>query len=76
MNAAARWFAVSTVELADVVIATALLTVRLKLAVVVAPLLSVTVTAYAVRVLVAVGVPLMDPATDMLRPVGRAGNTL
>jgi len=39
-------------------------------------LLSVTVTVYAVRGLVAVGVPLTTPAVEKLRPVGSAGNTL
>jgi hypothetical protein len=56
---------------------TALFTVKLKLAVAVAPIASVTVTAYVAAVLAALAVPVMAPVLkEKLRPAGSAGEML
>ena len=65
------------VETTAVVALTVPLTVRLKLAVAVALLVSVTVTVNDVAVIVAVGVPVIEPLAALkLRPVGSTGDTL
>jgi len=52
-------------------------TVRLKVAVAVALLESVTVIVYVVAALVKIGVPVIAPVVgEMLRPAGRDGETL
>jgi hypothetical protein len=52
-------------------------TVRLKVAVPVAPFVSVAVTVYVVVALAAAGVPVMAPvAGAMVRLAGRAGKTV
>jgi hypothetical protein len=60
-----------------VVAVTALFTVRLKVAVAVAPFESVNVTVWVVAALVVVGVPVIAPLVEeKLRPVGSAGKML
>jgi len=73
----AAWLTVSVTLAIDWVAATALLTVRLKVAVELAMFASVTVTVYVVAAMVTVGVPVMAPVVDeILRPAGSEGLTL
>jgi len=76
VNAVDAWLSVSVVLETDVVAETGPLTVRLNVAVAVAAFISVTVTVYAVRGLVTVGVPLIAPVAAILSPEGRTGSTL
>jgi hypothetical protein len=68
---------VRTVEATDCVAVTAAFTVSEKVAVALAPFVSVTVTVYVAAVLVMEEVPVTAPVADaMLRPVGSVGATL
>jgi hypothetical protein len=73
----AAWPAVSVVVGTAVVAETAPFTVKLKVAVPVAPFVSVAVTVYVVVALAAAGVPVIWPvAGAMVRVAGSAGKTV
>jgi hypothetical protein len=77
VNAVAARFCVNVVEATACVAVTAVFTVRLKVAVAVAPFVSVTVTVYVPATLAAVGVPVIAPVVELkLSPAGSAGATL
>jgi hypothetical protein len=77
VNNAARWLSVRIFDAMDCVATTVLFTDRLKLAVAVAPLMSVTVTVNVVDALIAVGVPIIAPLVEeRVSPAGSAGEML